>query len=237
MDIFFGIQIGSGNTLGMSLALVLAVILGGAIGIERETHGHPAGLRTHILVCVGSALMTLVSVHLAPTGDPGRIAAQIVTGIGFLGAGAIVRGGRTVHGLTTAASIWTTAGIGIAVGAAPHFGELAVIATVIVVLTLWLLNRLESHIAEITQQIIPLTLEISTGRPGVLNAFGVLKSHGIRVVSHERHSPRVLGLITIHAKVRVPDMLDADALNHDLAEVGAILIVRSHPTTAEAESS
>ena len=91
-------------------------MLGGLIGWERERHARPAGLRTHILVCVGAALITEISHSFGPNGD--RIAAQVVTGVGFLGAGTIIREGTggLVHGLTTAASLWAIAGVGIAVG-------------------------------------------------------------------------------------------------------------------------
>jgi len=102
------------------LRLMLAAVLGGAIGFQREKANKPAGLRTHILICLGSALFTVVSV-LGFTGnvDPSRIAAGVVTGIGFIGAGVIFRGmrGDKVMGITTAASIWVTAAIGIAAGA------------------------------------------------------------------------------------------------------------------------
>src|SRR5690349_2341633 len=108
---------------GQAFALLLAVLLGGAIGLERELRGQAAGLRTHVLVCVGATLITLTSVEIGMDksgtfhGDPARLAAQIVSGIGFLGAGAILREGLSIRGLTTSASIWTTAGIGIAIGA------------------------------------------------------------------------------------------------------------------------
>jgi len=102
------------------LRLMLAAVLGGAIGFQREKANKPAGLRTHILICLGSALFTVVSA-LGFTGnvDPARIAAGVVTGIGFIGAGVIFRGmrGDKVMGITTAASIWVTAAIGIAAGA------------------------------------------------------------------------------------------------------------------------
>jgi len=102
------------------LRLLLAAVLGGVIGFQREKAGKPAGLRTHVLICLGSALFTVVSA-LGFTGnvDPARIAAGVVTGIGFIGAGVIFRGmrGDKVMGITTAASIWITAAIGIAAGA------------------------------------------------------------------------------------------------------------------------
>src|SRR5437588_2576841 len=130
MDSFFGLSINPHSTFGMSIALVLSVVLSGLIGLERELHGHPAGLRTHILVCVGSTLITIVSVHIGmgvggqqPKSDPARLAAQIVSGIGFLGAGAIIREGATVKGLTTAASVWATAAIVTALGSGPFHAQ------------------------------------------------------------------------------------------------------------------
>ncbi len=99
------------SEIDITLRLVISCILGGLIGFERESLDRPAGLRTHILVCIGSTLMTLVSIYgfsgFEPvTKDPARIAAQVVSGIGFLGAGTILREGLTVTGLTTAASLW-----------------------------------------------------------------------------------------------------------------------------------
>ena len=99
------------------LRLALAAGLGGAIGLEREYRHKPAGLRTNMLIALGSALFAILSVEVgASAGSPDRIAAQVVTGIGFLGAGAILRSGQNVHGLTTAATIWVNAAIGMAAG-------------------------------------------------------------------------------------------------------------------------
>ena len=101
----------------MLLHLLISVVLGALIGYERERKGKPAGVRTHGMVCLGAALFTIVSLHgFGPGGEPSRVAAQIVTGIGFLGAGAILHQRDNVHGLTTAASLWVTAAIGLAVG-------------------------------------------------------------------------------------------------------------------------
>jgi putative Mg2+ transporter-C (MgtC) family protein len=134
------------------LRVVLAAVLGGAIGVEREIREREAGLRTHLLVAVGAALFTLVSAygwhdfHFSAangvTYDPTRIAAQIVTGIGFLGAGAIIRQGLSIRGLTTAASLWVVAAIGIASGAGYY--SAAVITTVVVLVSLWPL-RIVAH--------------------------------------------------------------------------------------------
>src|SRR5215510_4051398 len=123
--------------------LLLATLLGGAVGIERELSNKPAGLRTNILICVGAALFTQLSIDIAqigftpdgrPYGDTTRIAAQIVSGIGFLGAGAILHGGGSVVGLTTAATIWVVAAIGVAVGAGAYVDALGATALIMVVL-------------------------------------------------------------------------------------------------------
>ena len=101
----------------MLVRLVLAVMLGGIIGYEREQAAKPAGVRTHGMVCLGAALFTVISLYgFGETGDPARVAAQIVSGIGFLGAGLILRQRGNVLGLTTAASLWMTAAIGVAIG-------------------------------------------------------------------------------------------------------------------------
>jgi putative Mg2+ transporter-C (MgtC) family protein len=133
--------------LGMVGTLLLAAMLGGLVGWERERRDRPAGLRTHILVCVGSALITLVSARMAGprTGnDATRIAAQIVSGIGFLGAGTIMRQGNIVRGLTTAASLWTVAGIGMATAVGGEMALLGVAAALMVFFTLTVVDRLEN---------------------------------------------------------------------------------------------
>lgn len=130
----------------MTGLLLLALLLGGLIGWERERHARPAGLRTHILVCVGATLITQVSQSFGPNGD--RIAAQIITGVGFLGAGTIIREGTggLVHGLTTAASLWAIAGVGIAVGYGGLYAELGAVTTLIILFTLTLLNTFEEDL-------------------------------------------------------------------------------------------
>lgn len=125
--------------------LLLASALGAVVGVERELHGRPAGLRTHILLSLGAALFGIMSRGIsAPNVDPTRIAAQVVTGIGFIGAGTIIHLGGTVRGLTTAASIWTTAAIGLAVGLDRRYWMTALIATVLAFLTLALVQLLEN---------------------------------------------------------------------------------------------
>ena len=128
------------------IRLLLAAGLGGVIGLEREYRRKTAGLRTNILIAVGSALFTIMSIELAkePGTDPSRIAAQIVTGIGFLGAGAILRTRADVHGLTTAATIWVNAAIGIAAGAGEFL--LASAATVVTLFVRTILEQVDKRI-------------------------------------------------------------------------------------------
>jgi putative Mg2+ transporter-C (MgtC) family protein len=124
--------------LNVLLQLGLSVLLGGAIGLERELAGKPAGLRTNILICVGATLFTLMSIQLAfegpGHGDPTRVAAQIATGVGFIGAGTILHARGAVTGLTSAATIWVVAAIGMAVGAGAYIDALGTTALVMVVL-------------------------------------------------------------------------------------------------------
>ena len=122
--------------------VALAIALGFVLGIERELYKRPAGLRTHILVCVASCLVMLVSMYGFESGDPARLASQVVSGIGFLGAGAILRGGRDVKGITTAATIWMSAMLGLACGNGFYFGAIIVVVCSIVILTI--LRRLET---------------------------------------------------------------------------------------------
>lgn len=142
----------------VAIRLAATVVLCGLIGFERETRDQSAGFRTHILLGLGAALFTLVSAYGFPafTGaaldgdgvqfDPTRIAAQIVTGVGFLGAGAIIRRGFDVRGLTTAASLWTAAAIGMASGAGYYFG--AALTAFIVLLALYLLRMFRGRVIE-----------------------------------------------------------------------------------------
>lgn len=136
--------------IDLSVRLVIAAVLGLAIGFEREIHGHPAGLRTHMLVALGSALFTVLSIRgfmgepgAAPV-DPTRIAAQIVSGIGFLGAGAILKDGIVIRGLTTAASLWATSAVGMAAGAAEYV--IAAVAAAVIIVSLWPINAIADRL-------------------------------------------------------------------------------------------
>lgn len=159
----------------LAVRMLVAAVLGAAIGLEREVHEHPAGMRTHLLVSLGSAIFTVLSIFgfagietggsaLAPV-DPTRIAAQVVSGIGFLGAGAILKYGTSIRGLTTAASLWTTAAIGMAAGAGEWL--IAVVGTAIVVFSLWPLNALIARLYRPGSHSIRLRIEV-----GRLEALG-----------------------------------------------------------------
>jgi len=151
------------------IRLILAFLAGGLIGYQREKAEKPAGLRTHILVCIGSALITLVSIYgFGKMGsDPSRIVAQIVSGIGFLGAGTIFRFGTSVKGLTTAASLWAICGVGIAIGVGLYFAALLSVSFIMAVLALLELfeQRLRNKRAHLIRVLISDT-------PGALGQIG-----------------------------------------------------------------
>lgn len=133
----------------MLLDILLAMILGFAIGFERELTNKWAGLRTHMLVCMGSCIFTLLSIHAfpvfahSPQADPARVAAQVLTGIGFIGGGTVLKHGSAIYGLTTAAALWITASIGMACGCG--FNKLAIVSTIIVVSVLVLIRIFEKQ--------------------------------------------------------------------------------------------
>lgn len=188
---WFLFQIEPGFLLVVSVRLLAACILGGVIGFEREySRNQPAGFRTHILVCLGSCL-TMVIVHFlitAYTGkiniDPTRMAGQVVSGIGFLGAGAILRHGTSVKGITTAASIWAVAGVGLACGVGFYSG--AVLSTILIWAVLMYLKGIESKFSG-KKKLKVKTLEVE-GEAGIqiiepLN--NLLKGYGIAIKSME----------------------------------------------------
>ena len=201
------------------LRVVVAAALGGAVGIERELRDREAGFRTHMLVSVGSALFTIVSAYAfrdfmvsgdsVVRADPTRIAAQIVTGIGFLGAGAIIRQGLSIRGLTTAATLWVVAAIGMAVGAGYYGG--AVITTAVVLISLWPL-RILAHRAtsRFRPQTSTLVVQLPAGAsPGPL--IDGVEGLGARVqsleIGHEADRRTVLLDVTMPPRVDPPRVI------------------------------
>ena len=173
--------------------ILCAGLFGSLVGLERELHGQPAGLRTHMILAVGAALAAILSISYSQflsnpemMSDPGRIVAQVVSGVGFLGAGAILRFGVTIKGLTTASSLWTTAIIGIAAGSG--FFELAAITTVVVLAILTIINKLEKALLPSFQtHTLKVTLE---DRPGIVKELkGVLEERKVKLVSLNASMP------------------------------------------------
>ncbi len=169
--------------------LILSALLGGLLGLEREAHGRAAGLRTHILVCVGSTLIMLTSMHIfdiyrgkGANIDPARIAAQVVSGIGFLGAGTILRFRASVIGLTTAASLWAVAGIGLAIGSGFTTG--ALVTTEIALVTLFVLTRVEkSFIRRDWYKVLSVTTKGDATQIGQIR--GILSDYSVEVRDFE----------------------------------------------------
>jgi putative Mg2+ transporter-C (MgtC) family protein len=168
----------------LSIRLVLAAALGLAVGFEREIHGHPAGLRTHMLVAVGSALFTVLSAYGFGAGsaaapiDPTRIAAQIVSGIGFLGAGAILKDGIVIRGLTTAASLWATSAVGMAAGAGEYI--IAAVSTGVILVSLWPINALAERLHGTA--VPEVQLRLSMDRLEALGEVtGILVAHRLEI--------------------------------------------------------
>jgi putative Mg2+ transporter-C (MgtC) family protein len=204
------------------LRVVLAGILGGAIGAEREIREREAGLRTHMLVSIGAALFMLVSAYgfsdfhfsnaSGITYDPTRIAAQVVTGIGFLGAGAIIRQGLSVRGLTTAASLWVVAAIGLATGAGYY--SAALITTVVVLVSLWPLRIVAFRIFErVRPGELRLEVELQPSEsPSVL--VDPLEKRGIAVRSFEVEDARDRRRVVLELRASgiQPDQVTAELM-------------------------
>jgi putative Mg2+ transporter-C (MgtC) family protein len=217
--------------LDLLARLLVAGILGGAIGAERELREHDAGLRTHMLVAVGAALFTIVSAYAwtdfnfsarnGITYDPTRIAAQIVTGIGFLGAGAIIRQGLSVRGLTTAASLWVVAAIGMASGAGYYSG--ALVATIVVLVSLWPLRILAHGLLErIRPGELRLEVELRANEsPSVL--LESLETRGVAVRAFEVEDARDRRRVAL--EVRVEDV-QPEAVTAELMRLEPVLGVR-----------
>lgn len=215
------------SEIDIVLRLVVSCILGGLIGFERESLERPAGLRTHILVCVGSALMTLVSIYgftgyETVTKDPGRIAAQVVSGIGFLGAGTILREGLTVTGLTTAASLWVVAGIGLAIGSGLFFAGIA--GTALVFLTLVLFGQMERRYwNNRCRTKIKMVVRDQPGQLGQIGLF--LGKYGISIKNVTMHHVAEQKVIKLEFVLIIPANTDVVQIFSELAEIDGVLSI------------
>jgi len=210
------------STVHLLARLLMSALFAGFRGLERESHGRPAGLRTHILVAVGSCLIMLLSIYgfgaRWVNRDPARLAAQVISGIGFLGAGTILREGATIKGLTTAASLWVVAGIGLAVGSGFYPGAIA--ATIIAVMSLFFLEKLEKRF--FSPQIVTLEATVSD-QPGQLGEMcSIIGHHGfsIRSIDLERDDSTGSAIVSLQVEGRHPDR--PDKLLEDLRQMSGM---------------
>jgi putative Mg2+ transporter-C (MgtC) family protein len=186
--------------------LLLAMIAGSVVGLERERQDRPAGLRTHMLVAGGSALITLVSFHLSGSKVDGtRISAQIVTGIGFLGAGTIFRSGSNVRGLTTAAGLWVVAGIGMGLAAGGEAAYLALIMALVVAAVNRWVRVLENRLVRTHRDVL---VRIDTPAGSLVDLFDCLQEHGIDAerVRAGRDEAQA-GVVEVELRLRIPPEL------------------------------
>lgn len=199
------------------LKIILASILGGLIGLERESTNRPAGFRTHILVTIGSALIMLVSIDMGKYGgDPSRIAAQVISGIGFLGAGTILRTGNNIEGLTTAASLWVCAGIGIATGSGYYLG--AIMTTAIVLFFLKNSKYFERVLLKTTFKVFEVVGET---RPGFIGDIGTL--FGKHHITIKDISIMALGEEEeLNFTVKLPHNVDLDKVLYDISIIEGV---------------
>lgn len=212
------------------MRLLLAVVLGGMIGLERESSKRPAGFRTHILVCVGSALIMIVSINVffetkgLVNADPGRIAAQVVSGIGFLGAGTILKEGPTIRGLTTAASLWVVSGIGLAVGAGFYFSSIT--SALIVFATLIFLGNAEKLFMKKKR---PYSLVLSiVDQPGMIGLIGsTLGAHQVSIRDiNIKEDDELPNHLSVKIAVLLPPEVFLDALLKELSTLPGVLDIQ-----------
>jgi len=209
----------------MALRLLLSCVFGGLIGYERESHHKTAGLRTHILVSIGSCLIMILSIKIYESvqgftnADPARLAAQVVSGIGFLGAGSIIKDGPTVKGLTTAASLWVVSGVGLAVGSGYYMG--AFLTTGLVFLTLTILARLENKEYQTLISLYITTIDT----PGQIGEIGsLLGLHDIHI-RHIRIEEKK-DVLEISFRIHMPKGVNVNDVTTGLLSIKGITSVK-----------
>lgn len=200
------------------IRLLLSLVLGGIVGYQREAVDRPAGFRTHVLVCIGATLITLVSIDGFPGSDKARVASQIVTGIGFLGAGTIIRQGSIVRGLTTAASIWAVAGIGIAVGAGFYIG--AAFGTLLIYLVLSYGKKMEHEfiIRSVERGIIVKALN----QPGLFGKIDMIMANQNITMTGMELIEETSEEITARLALKLPPNTDADYIKAKVSEIDGV---------------
>lgn len=217
----------------ISLRILLAIGLGGLIGMERQFKHRPAGFKTHILVCVGSATIMVLSEYMfrkyhlefGLMSDPSRLGAQVISGVGFLGAGTIIHHGPNVRGLTTAASLWVVAAIGLACGAGFYF--LAVVVTIGICLILFIFNKVYKglrNVSDIT------SISVSClNKPKVIGAINILLAgHNIKIVDMEFINMAARAgddteLIYLHLTLKLTPDISSTMLMAELEKINGVL--------------
>lgn len=209
--------------------LVLAAVLSGMIGFEREFHGRAAGFRTHILVCVGSTLVMLTSMHIFDiyssrvAVDPARIAAGVITGIGFLGAGTIMHSRSSVRGLTTAASLWVVAGLGLAVGSGLYLGSVA--TAVLTIITLFLFSRLE-HVMIRKDWYKTIYIEAREGTDRLKAIRQALTQFGVEITDFEADRSEDGSNMILRLGLKLQNTRRADQILSDVGNVDGVKYVK-----------
>jgi putative Mg2+ transporter-C (MgtC) family protein len=218
------------------LPLVFALLLGGAVGLEREYHGRPAGLRTHILVCLSSTMLILISRQLGGEDlgangrqvfDPNRMGAGIVTGVGFLGASTVLRSGDFLRGLTTAACIWFVAGLGIVLG--DHRYALGTFCTAIVLLVLTVVNRLASVITPTIYRRLIVIARRSELEPLVAEVRSILKEESISVLDVASGNDNERGTQELVFFLSLRNVSQAPRITEKTARLAGVLRARWKP--------
>ncbi|SJZ34607.1 MgtC/SapB family protein [Garciella nitratireducens] len=209
--------------------LLLALILSGVIGFEREITNKPAGFRTHILVCIGSTIIMLISIKMHEIYryesdiDPTRLGAQVISGIGFLGAGTIIREGATVKGLTTAATLWVVSCIGLAVGAG--FYIISLVASICILITLLVFIKIENYyILRKNLQYLSIMAKNQSGQLGKIG--DALGSINILIKNIEMDVPNDEKII-FYFTLQVPSCIKKEDIIKELSEIPGILSVKT----------
>ncbi len=217
--------------LNTAIRLTLSLILGLSIGAERQIRRHDAGLRTFTLICLGSTCAVIISIWLPQThpdmlnGDPGRIAAQVLAGVGFIGAGAIVKSKGGVQGLTSAACIWQTSIVGMAAGAGLYLG--AVVMTVMTLFVLVTMERFE-RLLRIDAENLMLTINMDTATPDVRHIEGVIERAGGKLKESSMSADVMTGQstvtfrLTLSSRISQAEIVNALAKEKDVTNINIV---------------
>ena len=210
--------------------LILSIVAGGLVGLNRERHKQPAGFRTHILICMGATLLMVLSIYIPQTyldfknGDPSRIAAQVVSGIGFLGAGAIIRLGTSIKGITTAASIWLISAVGLCIGAGLY--AISLVAVAFALFTLIVLEQVENRwFPQMNIKILHLEFDLKNIPDGnireILNKFRIrITDFNLSVVTDKGNHAEYT------ATIRMPESTDLSKLISKFNKLDSIKTVK-----------